>query len=214
MSGPKPTTIELTVRQRDILGRIARRETGAQRLVRRSKIVLEAADGANNTQVAQRLHIERGTARAWRDRWAVAAPALLLAEEEGIDDKDLTELIEQVLADEPRPGAPGVFEAEQIAQIIAVACEDPKASGRPVTHWTPREIADEAIKRGIVTSISPRSVGRFLKGSGLEAPSEPLLAERCPGRPPSLRGRGQDGVRHVSRSSGRLRVGVSHGERG
>jgi hypothetical protein len=59
-----------------------------------------------------------------------------------------------------------------------VACEDPQESGRPVTHWTPQELADEAIKRGIVTSISPRSVGRFLKGGGLEAPSEPLLAER------------------------------------
>jgi putative transposase len=178
MSGPKPTSIELTLKQREILERLARRETSAQRLVRRSKIVLEAADGANNAQVARRLHIRRGTARTWRERWGAAAPALSLAEEEGIDDKDLTGLIEQVLADEPRSGAPGVFEAEQIAQIIAVACEDPKDSGRPVTHWTSRELADEVIKRGIVTSISPRSVGRFLKGGGFEAPSEPLLAER------------------------------------
>ena len=178
MSGPKPTPIELTKKQRDILERLARRETSTQRLVRRTRIVLEAAGGANNTQVARRLHIRRGTARTWRERWAAAASALSLAEEEEIEDKELTELIEQVLADEPRPGTPPVFEAEQIAQIIAVACEDPKDSGRPVTHWTPRELADEVIKRGIVTSISPRSVGRFLKGGGFEAPSEPLLAER------------------------------------
>jgi putative transposase len=58
-----------------------------------------------------------------------------------------------------------------------VACEDPQESGRPVTHWTPRELAEEVIKRGIVTSISPRSVGRFLGRRRLEAPSEPLLAE-------------------------------------
>jgi transposase len=103
---------------------------------------------------------------------------LLLAEEEGIDDKGLAELIEQVLADEPRPGAPSEFEPEQIAQIVAVACEDPQESGRPVTHWTPQELADEAIKRGIVSSISPRSVGRFLGRGRLETPSEPLLAER------------------------------------
>jgi len=102
----------------------------------------------------------------------------LIAEEEGVDDKELTELVEQVLADEPRPGTPPVFEAKQIAQIIAVACEDPRGSGRPVTHWTPRELADEVIKRGIVTSISPRSVGRFLKSGRLEASSEPLLAKR------------------------------------
>jgi putative transposase len=176
MPGPKPASIELTVRQREILERLARGETNPQRLVRRCNIVLQAADGANNTQVAQRLNIQRGTARTWRERWAAAAPALLLAEEEGIDDEGLTELIEQVLADEPRPGAPGVFEPEQIVQIIAVACEDPQESGRPVTHWTPQELTDEVIKRGIVTSISPRSVGRFLKGSGLEAPSVSTFA--------------------------------------
>ena len=178
MPGPKPTPIELTARQRDILERLARRETSPQRLVRRCNIVLGAADGANNEQIGRRLDIQRGTARTWRERWADAAPGLLVAEEEGMDDKGLSELIEQVLADEPRPGAPGVFEPEQIAQIIAVACEDPQESGRPVTHWTPRELADEVIQRGIVTTISPRSVGRFLKRGGFEAPSEPLLEER------------------------------------
>jgi putative transposase len=178
MPGPKPTPIELTARQRDILERLARRETSPQRLVRRCNIVLGAADGANNEQIGRRLDIQRGTARTWRERWADAAPGLLVAEEEGMDDKGLSELIEQVLADEPRPGAPGVFEPEQIAQIIAVACEDPQESGRPVTHWTPRELADEVIQRGIVTTISPRSVGRFLKRGRFEAPSEPLLEER------------------------------------
>jgi putative transposase len=178
MPGPKPRSIELTARQRETLERLARRETSTQRLVRRCSIVLEAADRANNTQVGQRLNIQRSTARTWRERWAAVAPALLVAEEEGISDKGLAELTEQVLADEPRPGAPSTFEPEQIVQIIAVACEDPPESGRPVTHWTPQELADEVIKRGIVTSISPRSVGRFLKRRGLEAPSEPLLAER------------------------------------
>jgi putative transposase len=61
---------------------------------------------------------------------------------------------------------------------MALACEDPKATGRPVSHWTPRELADEAVHRGIVLSISPRTVGRFLKGGRPQAPSEPLLAQR------------------------------------
>ena len=86
MPGPKPTPIELTARQREILERLARRETNPQRLVRRCNVVLEAADGANNTQVGRRLKIQRSTARTWRERWAAAAPALVLAEEEGIDD--------------------------------------------------------------------------------------------------------------------------------
>ena len=163
MPGPKPTVVELTKTQRRILERLVRRETSPQRLVRRARIVLEAADGANNDQVGRRLGILRGTARLWRERWVAASPGLATAEAEGLDDKCLRELIEQVLADEPRSGAPGVFEPEQIAQIIAVSCEDPEDSERPVTHWTPRELADEVIKRGIVESISPRSVGRFLK---------------------------------------------------
>ena len=163
MSGPQPTRVELTVRQREILERLNRRERSSQQLVRRCSIVLGAADGASNEQIGQRLGIQRATARRWRKRWATAGAGMGLAEEEGMDDKGLTELIEEVLADEPRPGAPGIFEAEQIAQIIAVGCEDPRACGRPVTHWTPRELADEVIKRGIVESISPRSVGRFLK---------------------------------------------------
>jgi transposase len=87
-------------------------------------------------------------------------------------------MIEQVLSDAPRPGAPVKFTAEQVTEIVAVACEDPENSGRPVTHWTPRELADEVIKRDIVASISPRQVGRFLKSGGTQTSSEPILAER------------------------------------
>jgi DNA-binding CsgD family transcriptional regulator len=109
-AGPEPRPIELTARQREILERLARRETNPQRLVRRCNIVLEAADGANNAQVDRRLNIQRNTARTWRERWTAAASALFLAEEEGIEDKELAELIKEVLADEPRPGAPSIFE--------------------------------------------------------------------------------------------------------
>ena len=68
-----------------------------------------------------------------------------------------------VLSDEQRPGGPAKFSLEQIVQIVAVACEQPASSGRPISHWTPRELALEVVKRGIVQEISPRSVGRFLK---------------------------------------------------
>jgi len=62
--------------------------------------------------------------------------------------------------------------------IITVACEPPEKSGRPVTHWTPRELTDEVIKRGIVASISVRQVGRFLKDSGTPTAQKSLLAQR------------------------------------
>lgn len=150
-------------------------------------MLLEASVNNNNEQVACRLDSHRETVRTWRQRWLEAAPALEAAEAEG-DDRALAELIEKILADEPRSGAPATFTPEQIVQIVALACEDPSASGRPVSHWTPRELADEAIKRGIVESISPRSVGRFLKSGGSEAASQPLLAQLGPGRPGGVPG--------------------------
>jgi putative transposase len=102
--------------------------------------------------------------RRWRDRWAANQARLLDAEKEPAEEKDLAKLMADLLEDEPRSGAPPRFTAEELAQIIAVACEPPADSGRPVTHWTPREVADEAVKRGIVKSISPRHVDRVLKG--------------------------------------------------
>jgi hypothetical protein len=75
--------------------------------------------------------------------------------------------ITEILVDAPRSGWPGIFTPEQIVQIIAMACEQPEEdSERPVSHWTPREVAEEAVKRNIVPRISVRTVGRFLKPSG------------------------------------------------
>ena len=71
-------------------------------------------------------------------------------------------MIRGILTDVPRPGTPVSFSAEQRAQIIALAGENPEDSARPITHWTPRDLADEIVKRGIADSISVRSVGRIL----------------------------------------------------
>jgi putative transposase len=87
----------------------------------------------------------------------------MLTAEQNDDDKQLRQLIVEALSDEVRKGRPAIFTPEQICQIIAMACEQPEDSQRPISHWTPREVADEVIKRGIVTSISPRTVGRFFK---------------------------------------------------
>src|SRR5215204_6555504 len=185
MRGPKPPSIVLTPTQRVVLRRLARRQTGAQRLVRRARIILEAASGANNDQIATLLGIDRGTVRTWRMRWLEALPRLKAAEKRagsggGDDDDDddddervlLAGLVEEVLVDEPRSGKPATFTPEQICQIVALACEEPREeSGRPISHWSTTELADEAIKRGIVESISARSVGRFLGRGGSEASS-------------------------------------------
>ena len=181
MPGPQPPSISLTDRQRKMLVHLTRRATTTQRLARRARIVLAAAEGANNEQIARGLGLNRETVRLWRRAWLEGAQRLKAAEEEA-DEKTLRRCIEEeVLADRPRSGAPPTFTPEQICRIVALACEDPEASGKPVTHWSPQELADEAVKRGIVESISARSVDRFLKGSGPEAPSDALLAKQRAG---------------------------------
>jgi len=177
MPGPKPLAVTLSEKQHALLEHLSRRQTSSQRLGRRVNTILSASDGASNESIAQRLRLDRDTVRMWRRRWQAGAEALEAAEAAGDADKVLLARIEALLDDAPRPGAPGDFSAEQLAQIISVACESPEDSGRPVTHWTPRELADEVIKRGIVKSISPRTVGRFLKGGRAQAASLDLLAE-------------------------------------
>ena len=176
MPGPAPRRITVSARQRRVLERIIRRETSPQHLVRRAKIVLAAADGANNEEVGRQVAVTEDTARLWRQRWAQAGEALLAAEAEG-DDRALEVIVTGVLADDPRSGAPATFTPEQICQIVALACEPPEASGRPIDRWTPRELADEAVKRGMVARISPQSVERFLKGGRSAAAAEPVLAD-------------------------------------
>jgi len=80
------------------------------------------------------------------------------------------------LYDAPRPGTPATFSVEQWCQIMALACEPPADSQRPISHWTPRELADEATNRGLVATISERHVGRFLKSRRPQTAPESLLA--------------------------------------
>src|SRR5215475_5964834 len=163
MRGPKPTPIVLTSRQQIVLEQITRRQTCPQYLLRRAQIILVAATTLNNDQVAQTLNLDRGTVRSWRGRWLAAAEQLQATEAADITNQALTACIQTVLADAPRPGAPDTFSAEQIVQIVDLACSRPQDAQRPTNYWIAREIADEAIKRQIVVSISPRSVERFLK---------------------------------------------------
>jgi putative transposase len=180
MPGPRPHPIVLTDRQRETLEHLTRRTSSTQGLVRRARIVLAAAEGHNNERIARMLGINRETARLWRRVWSDAAELLAAAEEEA-SKKALRECIEGVLADAPRSGAPATFTPEQVVRIVALACEDPRDCGRPITHWAAAELADEAIERGIVESISARSVGRFLGRGGSQAPSDTLLAQQRAG---------------------------------
>jgi putative transposase len=152
----------ITERQQQVLRAMTRASTSTQALAQRAGMILLAFDGLANEPIADRLGCERHAVGVWRRRWAQAFDRLVLVECcEGLTP--LRRAIAELLSDRPRPGCPGKFTAEQVTQVLAVACEPPADSGRPVTHWTPRELADEVSRRGIVPSISPRQVGRFLK---------------------------------------------------
>ena len=162
MPGPQPASVvHLTSRVRKLLKRLRRRQQLPRCLVWRIRIVLQAAKGRSNSRIAQRLGLDRGTVRLWRDRWAAAQAQLETALLEGATRRQLLTLLETMLADAPRSGAPDTFTPEQRVLIIAVSCEPPRLSQRPVTHWTPHELVAEVVQRGLVSSISARTVGRL-----------------------------------------------------
>lgn len=152
MRGPKPPAITLTDTERQALEALTRRHATPQQLALRARIVLAAAGGANNAQIARLLDVSLDMARRWRDRWRVLQPASLA---------DLP--VADRLTDAPRPGKPVRITAEQVAQMIALACAPPADSQRPISQWTSRELADEIQQRGIVPQISGRHAARLLK---------------------------------------------------
>jgi transposase len=169
--------VVITERQQDVLQTMTRSRTCSQALAQRAGMILLAFAGLDNEAIAGQLGCERHAVGLWRRRWARAFQRLVLIEC-GEKPSALPRAIDELLSDLPRRGCPGKFTPEQVTQILATACEPPEDSGRPVTHWTPRELAEEVVQRGIVESISPRHVGRFLKYGGVAAPSQPLLAQR------------------------------------
>ena len=164
MPDPQAAPLHVSPLQLDTSQHIVRRSTSAQRLVKRSRVILLAVSGIPNTQIAKQVQVDHETVRRWRDRWRAAEARLQAIEATG-KPKVLGQAIEALLTDEQRPGAPSPFTFEQYMQIMALACETPAEADRPVSAWTPRELADEAVKRGIVPKISPRTVERFTAAS-------------------------------------------------
>ena len=152
MRGPKPPPIALADAERRELERLVRRHSTPQQLALRAQLVLAAADGANNCQIARQFDVSLDMVRRWRARWLVCQAASL--EDLPIADR---------LTDAPRPGTPVRITDEQVAKIVALACEPPADSQRPISQWTGRELADEIKQRGIVAQISPRHAARLLK---------------------------------------------------
>ena len=154
MPGPRPEPVELSESEYDELQQLVRRHTTAQQIALRARVILLAAEGLNHRQIGRELGISRDMARTWRRRWIGSANSAMSSEER--------------LQDAARSGRPPTFSVEQLTHVYAIACEDPRDSNRPISHWTNRELADELVKRKIVESISSRHVGRLLEEADLK----------------------------------------------
>jgi len=154
MPGPKPLPISVTEAQRHALQALLNKASEEHTLVLRAHIVLMAEQGHSTRHIARFLHVSEDTVADWKQRWRDTAQI-------GLGETN----VRKWLADAPRCGGPSTFTAEQWCQIMAIACEDPKESGRPISHWSAREVADEAIRRQVVETISESHVARFFKRS-------------------------------------------------
>ncbi len=152
MPRPKAQVVSLSEIERQGLEKMIKRHQVGQQTALRARIVLAAARGETNEEIAQVNKVTSETVRLWRNRW-------VKLQDISLDDLSL----EDRLQDAPRPGAPARITADQRCRIEALACEKPEGSGRPITHWTAREIADELKKRKIVETISHRHAARLLK---------------------------------------------------
>jgi transposase len=148
------TPITLSETEQTELAHLVRRRSTPQQIALRAKIILKAGEGKGHGDIARELEISKEMSRRGRGRW------LELSQRPGA--------VEDRLQDAPRPGAPATFTLEPITQLYALACAPPEQYGRPISHWTPPELADELVKQGIVERISPRHVGRLLTEAELK----------------------------------------------
>lgn len=158
--------IQLSEKQQVVLQELSRSRTVARCAVQRATIILRGFQGCLNQKIAEEVKLNRQQVGVWRQRWREAWEALCVWECN--EPLRLREAILDVLSDAPRPGAPPTFQADQVARIVALACESPKLSKRPINHWTLDELRDEVLTRKIVTTISRAQVGRFLQQAALQ----------------------------------------------
>lgn len=135
----------------------------------RSSIITTYFDLGKKSLTYESLNLQKLKVYRWLDRWS---DSLFLREdfyedfiEERISYSAYKKLIITLLKDKPRSGTPPTFSAAQREQIIALASMSPEEAGLPFTVWSNELLKQEAIHRKIVSSISARQIGRFLKGA-------------------------------------------------
>lgn len=170
MPGPKATQIALSKEAQRKLRILVMGHNTRQQIAKRARMILLASEGKDNSVIGRKVDVNRLTVKQWRERWLALEPIPL---------EELS--VEERLEDLSRPGGPARITADQRCQLEAMACETPEKSGRPISQWTGREIADEMMARNIVDTISPRHAARLLKTSINSSSLDPLLAEHREG---------------------------------
>jgi transposase len=138
MPGPVAVKVVLSAKEREQLESWTRRRTSAQALALRSRIVLAAADGLTNGEIAERLGVSRPMVTKWRSRFA----------RERLDG----------LVDEPRPGRPRTVTDENVDEVIVKTLE---STPKDATHWSTRSMAAEV-------GLTQSAVHRIWRAFGLQ----------------------------------------------
>lgn len=171
--------LTLTPTQTKLVGDLANAKTSPQCIVLRARLILSAAQLGNKSWVASKYAVGRDTVRRWCQRWQSYQAELDRLESayqaDILSQTRYRREIETLLADAERPGAPATFTEEQKRQIIAVATRKPEDEGVPVTHWSHDLLAKPVVDKGIVKTISPAHIGRFLKERDPQASSKSVL---------------------------------------
>jgi len=170
MRGFQAATFTLSDKTETILKKFSASYSLPSCIVLRSKIILMAAEEKNNSQIAEAVGSTYSTVSIWRNRFYNSIDLIAQAESyEGLDsEKKLSDVVKSVLSDKKRPGKAPVFTPEQIMLINELACKNPKDFGYELDCWNLTSLAKEAVRQGIVESVSAASVQRFLKFAGLE----------------------------------------------
>ena len=171
--------LTLTPTQSELVTSLVRASTSSQSVVQRGSLILEYAESGNVSHVASKHGVGRATVRRWCERWQSVQAELDRLETEyqagTVSELRYRREIETLLADAKRPGAPATFSEAEKQQIIAMATRKPEDEGVPVTHWSHEILAQTVREKGIVKTISPAQIGRFLKGGHVTAPSQSVL---------------------------------------
>lgn len=140
--------INLLDTEREELSELVNARSTPQGLVRRARIILLANEECwSNQVIADELDISKCDVTRWTKRWIERA----------------LEPVRTRLSDRARAGRPPRIVAEQWCSVIALACEPPQQHGRPITHWSSRELAEEACAQGIVAGLSPGYLRKVMK---------------------------------------------------